>query len=492
MNSKLNKYWKLLLAADIAYLLYVVMLSWMNAPVADDWTFFNALDDKGIFAFQKEMYMTWEGRFSSFFVITLYYAIYKFTNSMIVINMFVYIVGVYSFYLLIKHYLPQFDKAKKMIMSFFAMNIVLVSSMSFYSFFWLCSSSYYLFAFLTIIVFYLIVEKKKAIISYVLIAILSILIGGSAEHYAPMVMLFGGIYWLYLMRNKTDENRHIRNKLLCSLNIMFVSFIIMLEAPGNYVRMAASVRPDGLNEWMVAIAKSYAYLFASLIPSLIEMAFIFIPSMLVGRALKERGIVINAKFSIKKFFISILLLIAFYMFGIAPGIYALAALAPLRAFSYYSVVGVIFFGYWGIVYGYYAESGVIIRRMNLAFGLFASLFIVYSVGKIINDYPRIADYKASMANRIAFVDKLKIEKTDTACVVLPALHIRSYATPELWFYNQMMYLGKSGRTDLPITFYPLPIDEIVNDKNYYSNRAFVKLHNLKFSVMVEKDPLRLN
>ena len=493
MNMNLDKYWKLLLVANVTYLLYVIILSYFNMPVSDDWVFFNSVDEKGIWEFQKEIYMTWQGRFSMFFMTSVYLYIYKLFGTVFFVSILNYSVGVISIYLLLKLFIPKLEVLKKLIVSLLAINIVLVSSMSYHTFFWICASSYYLISFLTVILAYLILKKGYSIMDIILIIVFSILISGSAEHYVPMVMLSGGIYYIYLVKSSLRGKGDIKKKLLLSLIILFVGFVIMVIAPGNYVRISVFERPDTIISWCFAIVKSYALLFPALVPSIIEMSIVFIPSILIGKELKCRGIKMNVIFDKRSMLVTFIGLIIIYMIGILPGTCATATLAPLRAFSYFSVIGVLFFMYWGIALGYsYRVEGYMgLKGMNSAIIVFSILFFIYSIGKIVTDFPRVLDYKESLDERKAYIEEKRAVNNDgQPYLFLSPLRIDSYQTPELWFYNRFMYLSKSlglsGRKDLPVRFFPLPTDEIGTAVGYnYSNRALKTFYKLDFGIIKE-------
>lgn len=221
-------------------LVFFVMVECFNGPSLDDLIFLLKLQDVSVFEFIGDMYMTWQGRYTSFLISGLclksFLAIgttFPFSIALFVLNILIWSASLRllfnlsliksSLYAIVLHglfFLTMFDPS---------------------SYFWICTKPYVLMISCGIYGFVKLYKQKDGDVwDYVAVVLTFIFVGASYEIYAPIVLLFMGCVILYSWIKLHFSFSLLFRKyplLITAFIVATVSFGIMVLAPGNRVRM---------------------------------------------------------------------------------------------------------------------------------------------------------------------------------------------------------------------------------------------------------------
>lgn len=481
-----NKILFLFGVANIIFIAYLFLLGSYNGLSNDDWVFIEKMKETGFWNFLSDTYMTWQGRFSSFFITACILKLYNLFGNIFFLPYFLFALGVSANYLLLSLFIPIVSKKSRFFISCFIFNIFVLGSLDFTTFYWACACTYFTLVFLTEILIYLLLSNKTNFWVFLCIIFLSILIGGGAEHYTSIVIMCIGLYYLYIIfRVKNNLKSALTNKnnlkFLVSLIVLFISFVIMIVAPGNAKRMNEFSQSISIQELFINSIKPYAQLWVYLFSKLFVSALCFIPFYYVGRIYNKNNRLINNVFSLRNILISIGLLFIFLWLSILPGVYATSFLTPLRALTYLSFVCLLFFSFWGFHVGYNKSKDG--HKSVLILSIF---LIVLSISKIFVDIPRCQEYQNNVrerTNRLLFLKSIGTK----GIVDLDSIKYRSYSTPSTCIFNLMERLKYPNRQKyLDIRYFPLLVDEITDDENDFRNQILKKRLGLDFDIRLKK------
>ncbi len=242
MNKIIGKpiFWAVLLSA---LLLPFLILSFYCHPSADDYIFAAQVKKMGGFAYFDLIYHSWSGRYFSTFIKFFNPLVYDWLWGYKLIPFFLIILFVTSIYFFVKIIFPiETTKTKRIIISLsFVLLYFNIMPSTPEGIYWIESSINYLFANTLLIFFFTIIFKnwnstKIKIVDYLIIFTMPIMIVGSNEisMLALNEFLFILIIYQFLITKK------INKLLIIPFIIAFISTIIEITAPGNYMRMTSS------------------------------------------------------------------------------------------------------------------------------------------------------------------------------------------------------------------------------------------------------------
>jgi len=130
---------------------------------------------------------------------------------------------------------------------------------------------------------------------------------------------------------------------------MLLAFIIMIIAPGNHVRMQLYQQSNTFELIFNNSFKAFFQLVVYMLPKLLIYLLAGIPFIFLSAFIRFKFPVIEFKFSV--FVITFFILVLFWYLSLLPGVYATSLLTPLRALSHLSYITILFFSFWGYVYG---------------------------------------------------------------------------------------------------------------------------------------------
>jgi len=353
----------LLVIADLCSLVYLLGIGYFNNLLVDDYLFAAHVEKGGIIGFVVDMYNTWQGRFGSFLMSSVFLKLSTHLSNLLLITIIQLLLGYTCFYLFIRLFFKKHKPWLLWLISVFVINISLMSLFEISTFYWLCASTYILLIFLTfLLVWFIFNPNIKNYFAYTSILVLSILIGGGAETYTPLVIMVLGIIGIFRFLKQGYRNffsGEINIRLSITVILLGVFFIIMLIAPGNKVRMNYVVtelhfiHPTGFAMILKTFRAMINLLFL-LASKGIYYIIVFPVFFWLGSKVEKTPLdvsIFGKKNMIGKISLSILILFAFLWISLLPGVYAINDLMPQRSLCYVSFTMILFFAYWGVVFG---------------------------------------------------------------------------------------------------------------------------------------------
>ena len=465
---------------------YLLGLGYYNSFILDDYGIISSVEKTGIFTFVKDIYMTWQGRFSSFFLTASLFKLFATSENLIVFTLFQLVIGYVCVFILMKWIFSDLKILYLCFMTILFVNFSIVGIFAFSTFYWSCATVYILINFITILLVYCIFNKANCnFYGWFFILILSILIGGFAEVYTPLLILSFGAIFLYKIFKQGWSifwKDNINTRLFFSIFILFICFVIQLLSPGNKIRMDAitSIHPTGISLLVKSIRAMIDLMF--FISSKIIYPIIFFPICFwIGFKLKNSEIIFlkNFKVTYKQVILSIIVLFIFLFIAIVPGVYAVGAIAPIRSLSFISFVIMTFAAFWGVIYGYNTQ-----KKAN---SLFVYMFIVNVFiitifsWKIIDELPRAKTYKHEILLREKILLGLQKREFHGVAIVKP-INVNYSLTSKAIIWNMVMYVYKPSKMTKEF-YFPYEIFSVTTDTKEWRNQGLKSYLKLDYEIL---------
>lgn len=218
----------------------VLILSILNQPGADDFSFALSMKNRGFFQSQEFWYFNWIGRYFSTALISIFVS----SNLIMLISckllpIILMVLFIIALWAIIKSTFNNILKTRELVLlifSFIFIYLYNIPSMR-HGVFWLTGISTYfipsiLFLFFVVVLIKLTTPKKKPLKLMSIAIALSITIIGSNEIFSlPMFFLL-----LFFLFYDLIYVKKINLKFLIILSIIILSSAIVILAPGNFVR----------------------------------------------------------------------------------------------------------------------------------------------------------------------------------------------------------------------------------------------------------------
>ncbi len=500
MNENLSQhvYWKrisfIVMIVNILILGYLLILAYYNRLATDDNTFSMIIRENGIVGFVDQMYNSWQGRFTGFFVLGFFYKLFHLTESLFYGTVILSGLGIFSIFRLFKTLLPDLRNGEAFNIAFLFFNILVLSAFDFHTFFWLCATIYYLATFALIMLLTELISKKRSLASYFLVALFSFYVGGAAEHIGSVFIIIAGIYMLYIYyQNEFKASTFYQTtfqKLLISILFTSIAFLILFVAPGNESRKIYFEQPSVLMFFPYSIIVFVKLLIFITIKSYYFL-FLFPIAFLLGNSYQKLLNHDNSyhadvfqKISIK--WLTLILLAILYL-SVLPGVYAISDIFPVRAGVHISFLVLLYVGIIGFVFGLRSKKTPSKKVFVQSLGALSILaFLVISF--IIRETPRVKKYAESDKNRVDFLIQQK-KAGNESLLELEPLFDPSYENSSSKLID---WMGLEKIKNYPGLRYrqmyyrePFNINEISEDQNEWRNNALKEAYKLPFDVKVK-------
>ncbi len=353
--------------------------------------------------------------------------------------------GYVTLFLLLKKLLPKLKLSLKVLLAVLIVNLMILSQIAFLTFYWGCTVWYisinYFLILLLLLIFSSEYQKKY---TYLVIVLFSTIIGSFSETYSPLVILCLGVVWLFSFYKKNLLSKTTKSRLFVSLIVLSVSFIILLIAPGNKVRIQElGGELPSLDLFFIRKTVSLFPDFMFFILSKIYYLLLLFPLFVVlgsrYKKMKTESFFLK-KMNFKYFLFSLLGLFLFLYVAEAPGVYAMRVeLAPMRTFSFLPFIFAFFFSFWGLVVGYNS------KKENIFFSVLYTLFLLLIIGTVGNklkqDLPVVKDYKASITELHQTIKENKEKGRTEALKVMPIVVPQRLSNFSILYNNTIVKLG---------------------------------------------------
>src|SRR5258706_9778746 len=373
----------LLTAFNIFFLSYVLTVGYYNRLSLDDYAYLGAMRDNGFLSPFTYWYSHWQGRFGPQFLLNFVFLVYDVTSNLLFYPILLSSLFAYSIYQILNYY---FSLPKRVLLNYSILLFaaLLLTGFELSTFFWVNASTMYfggmLFALLGIV---FILKENQSYFRYVVVAICFLYAGSSSEHVGILAcfLLFSASFISFYKLDWNFRNfiaNPTNKRLLVALFFCSVAFIIMILAPGNKIRIAASAQ---VNDPILLLKKTYkatmfvcGHLFYKL-PYFIT----FIPPFLLFGSFLKPSKTHNLSVGFVLVICAIAILSLIYT-GNLPMAYTHNGAGPLRAYVYitFSVVCFLFLicFYIGRHYRSRLKYLVVVSILSLAI-LFVMLFYTF-------------------------------------------------------------------------------------------------------------------
>lgn len=481
----------LFLVANLIALWYLLGLGYFNSFLWDDYNYFRIVQQNGVFRFVHEMYYNAAGRYGGFFLSGILFSIIDITSYLISANIFTLIVGYSSIYFVCGLFSPNLPKLSRVMFSITFVHLFILSLYEISTFYWICAMPYILLIFATVFLYYFVFRNSTSkfyCFDLVIVFILSLIIGGSTEVYAPIVIILTSVFWLiYFVRHKVFFNRKIV-KISLSVIILLIGFVLMIFAPSNQLRMnyeaeIRGVHPVGLDLIFVSF-KAMISLFFINVPKLGYYLAVMPLTFYVGTLNKQSlGIIVsNKRFNMHVLLITFLF-IALLFIGLMPGAYALNGFTVPRALSHYPFLFMLYFGYLGFLFGLKSKNKI----FSANFLLFSVLFIsLVSLFRIYEDFEDSRKFQQEIKNQHAQLLKLN-EKGFRGIAKVKVIDRPLKISYNALLWNRVMHLYKPAKQINPYIYFPYMDYIISTDSNAVTNKWIKNYYKLNFTIIANSE-----
>ena len=395
----------LIFVLNIIVLVYIFGISFHSRLLGDDLVINSDIKKFTSFQYVSHVYNTWTGRFTAVFIQYYFFSLYNQFNS-VLLNVFIlYFFGFFTIFKFLKFFFPFLSQFYILNFSFFILNILILSSLEIYTIFWVTTHVYYFNIFILFLLFSLIFKTIRNKLDLFLIILLSFYIGGIGEHISPIYFIF----ILYLFYSRLFS-RNIKNNLILSLFFCTLSFLILLLAPGNLVRISYSLPSNS-----VSLFQNSIFVILKMIVFVSFKSFYFLVLFFVfyflGYFVKKKDILLldlgifPINFNFKNRLITILVFILVFILIQLPAVFAISNSLPRWSSLHLNFMIILFVIYYSFNSGYYSvfkyhKFKFLITKVFLIFLIFIVSYFFYKEYYIVKTFSYKYDNKLILLNNM--------------------------------------------------------------------------------------------
>lgn len=469
-----------LVLLNILFLAYWGILAFYSQLHYDDLHFLWKMREMSVLEYMKDMYFSRSGRFVGYAVNGVVSIITDTLGFHQLWPIFYYALGLGICWLVVKDFKLPVSRFGLFMGICFFYNLYILTNIDFPLFFWLCAMAYYLFIPLACLLLKYLNEEKLCWWQWLIVAFLTLLIGGGNEAFTPIVLLLMFVNGMYLWHSKawvvkdTWALPQVRRIVWVAV-AMLALFAIVVAAPGNYNRMEDTsqfVHPLGVFGWLKAMANAFGMF-------VFFMSF-YIPYYLVAFTLSFYvGSKSDIRLPMTKMKLVLMLsacFVAYLLISSLPNVYLYNGFGIQR--NYTPVVFVLILVVASI--GFVVGSGKPSMRSGQVsmFGLMALAVIM--VVNICNDTPTARSYGKAVDERIEKLCSLR-DRGQSGIVMVDPLPV-PYTEDVKHFV--MTRLGKDSPKS--VLYYISETDTVPNEYEYHMKRVL----NLDFDFVLSNESLQ--
>jgi len=472
----------LLCILNLLFLSYYLMLAFYSRFHYDDLHFLWKMKEISIGQFVSDFYFSRSGRFVSYFKVGLYSKLILIFNEHRYLLVLCWLFGVALCWSFARYIFRNVSNLLLINIVFVFYNLFVLTNIDFAVFNWLCAMDYYLLGPMLVFVFDLVNRNKLSKIQWILLILVSVLIGGGQESFTPLVLgaLFSsGLYYLSLYHFKPkvvfQDIRVIR--LVISILIILICFVIVVIAPGNYKRIEMSefIRPTNISGYILGYKDALSQLFYQLMfyaPYYFVLCLLFVK---LGRNTYKRPSLFNLSYKA-------LILYSFIIYGVYilisvfPSVYLWSGFGIQRNYTpvvFFTMIFICFHAFlFGCFNSRYFSNKIVSYSLN--FGLFLlSCIMVYN---IYTDTISAKTYAKTVDDRLELLQKLNMEGT-TGIISVNPIAIPYTTDPKYMLYKLM---GRKVNPH-PVLYY---MSDTELEPNEYSSH-YKRFYGLSFEIKLK-------
>lgn len=470
ISDKINIF---LLVLNILFLAYYVMLAFYSRFHYDDLHFLWKLKQMSICEFVSDMYYYRSGRFIGYFINGIVFKTILFIGEYRFFPILFWYLGIGMCWYVAKsffHIVSSFLLLNAVLLFY---NLFVLTNIDFAVFDWLCAMGYYLLPPMLLVTMKLVNADKLKWNGWITLIILSLVLGGGQEAFTPIVLaalFFNGLFYFknYHFNIKEALNDTRIWQIICASSIIIICLLIVVIAPGNYVRLSADefVSPVSISDYILGFAKAigmFYYFIIFYIPYYLVLVILFI---LIGTKYTQNSNRINISY--KRLIQISLLAYCFYMLlSVTPSVYLWSGFGIQRNYTHVVFFTMLFICFHAFMFGYFKakliRQKLVVFLMNLGVIILSCIMIV----NLYNDTISARKYAHSVDNRIDLLEKMNKEGVKGIVSVDP-INIPYTIDTKYMFYK---LIGR--KNDLwPVLYYISDTDKEPNEHAYYLQKVY--------------------
>ena len=464
------------IALDIIFLVYWIILALNSRPHYDDLHFFWKLREMSIFDYVKEMYLTRSGRVVGYFINGIMSIIVNATGFQQLWAIVYYIIGIgICYYVAQESHLPV-SRTERFAGVCLFYNLYILTNIDFPVFFWLCAMTYYLFFPVAMLALVYLNKRSLNWKEWIVLIISALFLGGANEAFTPimlLLMLVCGLYWWQSQGwniKRTWSLPQIR-RIVWIATLLISLLVIVVIAPGNYARMSDTeqfVHPEGIVGWGRAILNAvvmFCYYMAFYIPYIF---ILYVLSYLIGTRL---SIELPHKKSRCLLCIAVGFLV-YLLFSCLPNVYLYGGFGIQRTYTHVVCALLMAVVLAGLVSGIGQDASVPGWLSLIGSTALTCIMIV----NLVYDAPTSREYSNAVDHRVEYLRMLN-ERGQKETVTVTALPI-PYTEDVKHFV--LSYIGSAS--PMPVLYYISDTDVVPNEYEHHMKKVL----GLNFDFVLEQ------
>lgn len=474
----------LLLATNIAFLVYFVVLAVYARPHYDDLHFMWKMQEMSIFDYVKDMYFSRSGRFGGYLLNGVVFSIINAVGVSWFFPLLFIALGILICCYVATKALPKanaFWVCNGVMLFYF---VYLLTNIDFAVVYWLCAMGYYLKFPIAMLFFYLVNKMHCNIWEWMLLILACFTIGAGNEAFSPLMLVFlfiNGIYYLhsnhYNFRTTFADNRVRR--LCIAAAMIVILMIIVVVAPGNYARMSDTTqfhRPVSMVEWIKGLVHAGATYHYFLLFYISYYCVLMALSYLLGVKVRINNWFNDVFDNKRRIVIWMILLYAIYIFcTILPSVFLYGNFGIQRNYTHTIFMTMLTLCAIGFLFGYWKPNVEKLAKCLSVVGL-VILFCITIMNSNI-DIPIAKSYAESVDNRIAYCNEKQEEGYKGVLEVEPLAIANTVDVKYIMFH----ILGKT--TSMPSLYYTSENAKAFDEYAEHMKR----LYKWDFDIVLKRD-----
>jgi len=467
--------------AAITAFSFLTMVEIFNRLSLDDLGFALQLKENSIWNYMMGMYFTWQGRFMGFFLNGIQMKSYFLFNRMLPFSLTLYFLNIF----LVARSLINFFKIDKVMSMLFAVilfQLYIFSMFDISSYFWMCAKPY---TFEICLGFFALSDifcnPKESILNYLVLSISFAFLGCSYEIYAPIILLILGSALIYKFHSVQYNIHHFKThnrKLIFAFFVGTVFFVLMVIAPGNWIRL--SVHEKFANLSLLQIFRTSVLNCIQLIKLLfLRFYYYFLFIVLLIVLIKEKSLdvvtkTIDNRKPMKKVWVYLFITVVLCFVSVLINTFAVGKRMELRAFNHINLLLFLFIGLsvFELSKGYDFKKSLI-----SLFPVSLMIIIVLNLYNSFSNYSELKEYVNSENERIEYLERLKRGSNKDK------IKLKELSTPIYRSIDEFWKIVVPKYTE----FVLIKPNEVSWDINNFYNKTFRKYYNLDFDVYTTID-----
>lgn len=467
-----------LIIINLLFLVYYSYLSYYNRLHYDDYNFLWLVRDKSVAEFASHVYIYLSGRFVAYTYIYIYTKFMLLTSNYFILPIINWLIGVALLSSIFISFFKNLSKFLIINISCLLFNVFVLTNIDFPIVFWLCAMSYLLIPVLFLYLLKLI-YGESSIANKLLIVFFSVFVGGGLEIFTPvaLTLLFClGLYQLKVSGNsfihEFKTNKLVQNIILSGL-VMFFSFLIVVAAPGNYVRMNDTEFMTGQvhSSFFVLLLKSIAMFYYQLSFYLPYYSVLILLFAFLGLNIKSTTF--NLSY-LKLLLYSIAVYLIVLLLTVIPNVLLTHGFGIQRTYTQLVFFTILFLSFNALIFGCFFIKNIF---SNYVYGsLIAGLFVLclVMVNNLRIDIPTAKKYAESADARVEYLCKLN-KVGNEKLITLKPLFVPYTIDAK---YSILKAVGRENNPK-PVLYYT---SEISSDSAASINSQIQKFLKLRYNI----------